>query len=156
MPTDPLAALDVLPWERKTLYPEPFARQVEGRIKRRLGDHFGLTNFGVNLTELLPGAVSALSHHHTKQDEFVYVISGTPTLRLDDREYLLRPGDCCGFKAGAAVGHQLVNRSQSPVRFIEIGDRTAGDYATYPKDDLKFTQIKDGAWILTHKDGTPY
>jgi uncharacterized cupin superfamily protein len=154
MMSDPLPALDV-PSVSRTIYPQPFAARVAGRFKRRLGDHFGLVNFGVNLTELAPGAVSALLHHHTKQDEFIYIISGTPTLLLDDREYPLKPGDCCGFKAGSSVGHQLVNRSSQTVQYLEIGDRSAGDYAEYPADDLKFTQTDGGAWILTRKDGSP-
>jgi len=141
---------------RKTIYPAPFSAQVDGRLKHRLGDHFGLTNFGINLTELEPGAVSALFHHHTKQDEFVYVVSGSPTLVLGDTEFVLKAGDCCGFKAGTGVGHQLVNRSQEKVLYLEVGDRAAGDYAEYPRDDLKFTQLETGAWVLTHKDGTLY
>jgi uncharacterized cupin superfamily protein len=156
MTTSPLPALEIAPLARKSIYPQPFAAQVEGRIKHRLGDHFGLTNFGVNLTELAPGAVSALLHHHTRQDEFIYIVSGTPTLVLDEREYLLQPGDCCGFKAGSGIGHQLVNKSAQPALYLEIGDRTVGDYAEYPRDDLKFTQVEGGAWILTHKDGSPY
>jgi len=156
MTDEPIAAIELPVSHRRSIYPAPFSSQVEGRIKRRLGDHFGLTNFGINLTELAPGSVSALLHHHTKQDEFVYIISGTPILVLADKEYPLRAGDCCGFKAGTGVGHQLVNRSASPVLYLEIGDRSAGDYATYPKDDLMFTQVDAGAWILTHKDGTPY
>ena len=156
MNKEPVAALDVAVPSRKTIYPEPFAKLVEGRVKRRLGDHFGLTNFGVNLTELAPGAISALLHHHSRQDEFIFIVSGTPTLVLDDEEYLLQPGDCCGFKAGTGVGHQLVNRSPHPALYVEIGDRTAGDYAEYPRDDLKFTEVAGGAWILTHKDGSPY
>jgi uncharacterized cupin superfamily protein len=152
---EPIAAREVPAASRKTLYPQPFAARVQGRTKRRLADHFGLQNFGVNLTELAPGSVSALLHHHTKQDEFIYVVSGTPTLVLDDREYVLRPGDCCGYKAGSGVGHQLVNRSQSTVLYLEIGDRIAGDSAQYPKDDLKLTPI-EGGWIVSHKDGTPY
>ena len=138
--TQPVAALEVPALGRKTIYPPPFASQVAGR----------------NLTELAPGAISALLHHHTRQDEFIYIVSGAPSLVLDEHEYPLRPGDCCGFKAGTAIGHQLVNRSAGPVLYLEIGDRTPGDYATYPKDDLQFTQIEGGAWILTHKDGTPY
>ena len=156
MTLEPTTAIDVPVSTRKSIYPPPFASRVEGRVKRRLGDHFGLANFGVNLTELAPGAVSALLHHHTKQDEFIYIVAGTPTLVLDDKEYALRAGDCCGFKAGSGVGHQLVNRSREPVLYLEVGDRTAGDYAEYPKDDLAFTQLPDGAWILTHKDGVPY
>lgn len=152
--TKPLPALDVASVTR-TIYPQPFAARVAGRSKRRLGDHFGLDNFGVNLTELAPGAVSALLHHHTKQDEFIYIISGTPTLLLDDREYPLKPGDCCGFKAGNGIGHQLVNRTSQVVQYLEIGDRSAGDYAEYPADDLKFTQTSSDGWILTRKDGSP-
>ena len=156
MSTEPIAAGKVPLSTRKSIYPAPFAARVEGRSRRRLGEHFGLTNFGINLTELAPGSASALLHHHTKQDEFIYIVSGAPTLVLDDREYPLRAGDCCGFKAGTGLGHQLVNRTASNVVYLEIGDRTAGDYAAYPRDDLMFTQIEGGAWILTHKDGTPY
>jgi uncharacterized cupin superfamily protein len=156
MATEPTSAASVPASTRKTIYPPPFSALVEGRTKHRLGDHFGLTNFGVNLTELAPGAASAVLHHHTKQDEFVYIVSGTATLMLDDKAYVLRAGDCCGFKAGTGIGHQLVNRSAEPVLYLEIGDRTAGDQAAYPNDDLVFTQLADGASLITHKDGTPY
>ena len=156
MKTEPTSALEVPVLNRKSIYPGPFASLVEGRVKHRLGDHFGLTNFGINLTELASGSVSALLHHHTKQDEFIYIVSGTPTLVLGDNEHRLQAGDCCGFPAGSGVGHQLVNKSESLVLYLEIGDRTAGDYAEYPNDDLKYTQIEGGAWILTRKDGVPY
>jgi uncharacterized cupin superfamily protein len=156
MRREPIGALAVPVLNRKSLYPPPFSQQVEGRARHRIGDQFGLTNFGVNLTELAPGSASALLHHHTKQDEFIYVVSGTPTLVLDDQEYLLRAGDCCGFKAGTAVGHQLVNRSKEPALYLEVGDRTPGDYPVYPNDDLQLIQVNDGAWIATHKDGTAY
>ena len=155
MSTEPLAAAAVVAINR-TIYPQPFAQVVAGRSKRRLGDHFGLTNFGVNLTELAPGAASALLHHHTMQDEFIYVVSGTPTLMLDDREYLLQPGDCCGFKAGNGIGHQRVNKSSAPVQYLEMGDRTAGDRPFYPQDDLQLEQHADGTVVVTHKDGRPY
>jgi uncharacterized cupin superfamily protein len=153
---EPGSALDVPVLNRKSIYPSPFSSRVEGRIKHRLGDHFGLTNFGINLTEMAPGAVSSLLHHHSRQDEFIYVVAGTPTLVLNDKEFVLRPGDCCGFKSGTGIAHQLVNRSDAAVLYLEVGDRTAGDYCTYPSDDLAFTQLPDGAWILTHKDGSPY
>jgi uncharacterized cupin superfamily protein len=156
MTTEPIAAIQVPAADRKTLYPAPFAAQVEGRVKHRLGDYYGLSNFGINLTELAPGSVSALLHHHSKQDEFIYIVLGNPILVLDDREYLLKPGDCCGFKAGAGIGHQLINKSKSAVFYLEIGDRTAGDFPAYPNDDLKLSRIGDGPWIITHKDGTPY
>jgi uncharacterized cupin superfamily protein len=156
MKVDPIASVAVLVCTRRSVYPPRFAALVEGRTRRRLGDYFGLANFGVNLTELAPGAISALVHHHTKQDEFIYVLSGTPTLVLDDCEHLLRPGDCCGFKAGTAVGHHLTNHTPDPVVFLEIGDRTPGDMPTYPRDDLVIGQSADGSWFVGHKDGTPY
>ncbi len=156
MNIEPTASLDVPVSNRKSVYPPPFASRVEGRAKRRLSESYGLANFGVNLTTLAPGSASALLHHHTKQDEFIYVVSGSPTLLLDDKEYVLRAGDCCGFKAGLGVGHQLVNRSQEPASYLEIGDRTAGDHCTYPNDDLAAALSPDGAWVLTHKDGVPY
>jgi len=142
--------------ERKTIYPPPFASRVEGRIKRKLGDFFGLSNFGVNFTRLEPGAVSALLHHHSKQDEFIYIIQGTPTLVFDDQHYVLKPGDCFGFKAGTGLAHQLINHSAEDACYIEIGDRTPNDKVEYPNDDLKASQHADGQWHLTHKDGRAY
>lgn len=140
----------------KTIYPQPYAALVEGRSKRKLGDYFGLTNFGINLTQLAPGAISALFHHHLKQDEFVYILEGTATLMLGEKEYLLSPGDCIGFKAGAGVAHQLVNQSTEAVVYLEVGDRSQGDEVEYPNDDLKATQLANGVWSFTHKDGRPY
>jgi uncharacterized cupin superfamily protein len=128
---------------------------MTGRVKQPLGDLFGLANFGVNLTRLAPGAVSALRHAHTLQDEFVYVLEGHPTLVTDAGDMPLRPGMCAGFKAGTGDGHQLVNRSSEDVVYLEVGDRTAGDIGSYPDDDLQAVSV-DGAWRFTHKDGTPY
>jgi uncharacterized cupin superfamily protein len=140
----------------KTIYPEPYASLVQGRLKRKLGDVFGLTNFGVNLTHLSPGAMSALAHCHSTQDEFIYILTGSLTLILGDEEFALNPGDCYGFKAGTGVAHHLINRSTETVTYLEIGDRTVGDEVSYPKDDLKAIQVADGLWHITHKDGNPY
>jgi len=137
-------------------YPEPFASRVAGREKRPLGDLFGLRNFGVNLTRLAPGAMSALRHAHSRQDEFVYVLEGSPTLVTDDGESPLEPGMCAGFRAGSGEGHHLVNRSAQDVVYLEVGDRTSGDQASYPDDDLKAALDPDGRWRFTRKDGTPY
>lgn len=140
----------------KSLYPEPLTSMVKNRTKRKLGDHFGLTNFGVNLTTLAPNSISALKHHHSKQDEFIYIISGNPTLIYGDNEYQLSPGDCFGFKANSGIGHHLVNKSASEVTYLEVGDRTPADSVEYPDDDLAFVQKADGTWSVLHKNGTPY
>jgi len=136
-------------------YPEPFASRMAGRQKRPLGDLFGLTNFGVNLTKLLPGAVSALRHAHTKQDEFVYVLQGHPTLHTDEGRTRLSPGMCAGFRAGSGNGHHLINETADPVLYLEVGDRTPGDEGSYPDDDLKALMV-DGKWKFAHKDDSPY
>lgn len=140
---------------KRSNYPEVFQSRVSGREKRPLGDLFGLANFGVNLTRLRPGGESALLHRHTRQDEFVYVLEGTPTLVTDRGEVMLEPGTCAGFPAGD-VAHHLVNRSEADVVYLEIGDRTPGDTATYPADDLAAAQDAGGRWVFTHKDGSSY
>ncbi len=137
-------------------YPEPFFSRMAGRQKRPLGDLFGLANFGVNLTRLPPGAISALRHAHSRQDEFIYILEGTPTLITDAGETLLSPGMCSGFKSGTGDAHHLVNRTGQDVVYLEVGDRSAGDAGTYPDDDLCAVFGADGKWQFTHKDGTPY
>lgn len=136
-------------------YPEPFASRMQGREKRPLGDLFGLSNFGVNHTRLLPGAASALRHAHTLQDEFIYVLEGHPTLHTDQGMTQLAPGMCAGFKAGTGDAHRLINETQQDVVYLEVGDRTPGDSASYPDDDLQ-AKLVDGRWKFLHKDGAPY
>lgn len=152
----PRSAQSVPAVSGKTIYPQPYAAQVQGRLKRKLGECFGLTQFGVNLTHLSPGAVSALAHSHSKQDEFIFILEGNPTLVLGEQEFILNPGDCYGFKAGTGIAHQLVNRTPETVVYLEMGDRTAGDEVEYPNDDLKVIQSVNGKWIVMHKDGRPY
>jgi uncharacterized cupin superfamily protein len=91
--TRPIAitAAEALGRAKPSVYPEPFASRMVGREKRPLGDLFGLTNFGVNLTRLAPNAVSALRHAHTKQDEFVYILQGRPMLHTDEGRTQLLP-----------------------------------------------------------------
>jgi uncharacterized cupin superfamily protein len=128
---------------------------MAGREKRPLADLFGLRNFGVNLTRLLPGGESALLHRHSKQDEFVYILEGEPTLVTDTEEISLSPGMCAGFPA-QGIAHHLVNRTDKNVVYLEIGDRTPGDEGSYPHDDLKASLNDNGKWVFTHKDGRPY
>jgi uncharacterized cupin superfamily protein len=155
--TPPVAivAAEAPPRSKQTNYPQPFAARMAGRDKRPLGDVFGLKNFGVNLTRLAPGAVSALRHAHSKQDELIYILEGHPVLVTDTGETELEPGMCAGFRAGNGNAHHLVNRTEGNVVFIEVGDRTAGDSVVYPDDDIQATLV-DGAWRFTRKNGTPY
>lgn len=155
--TSPIAinAVEAPVRTKSSVYPEPFASRMAGREKRPLGDLFGLKNFGVNLTRLAPNAVSALRHAHTKQDEFIYVLRGCPTLHTDEGRTQLSPGMCTGFKAGTGNGHRLINETTEEVVYLEVGDRTAGDEGIYPDDDLKALLV-EGKWQFVHKDGKPY
>lgn len=139
---------------KESNYPEPFASRMAGRQKRSLGDLFSLSNFGVNLTRLAPNAISALRHAHTKQDEFIYILEGSPTLCTDEGRTQLFPGMCAGFKAGTG-GHHLINETSEEVVYLEVGDRTPGDEGIYPDDDLQAI-LENDMWKFTHKDGTPY
>jgi uncharacterized cupin superfamily protein len=157
MTTHPIALLaaDAPPRTKPSNYPEPFATLMNGRQKRALGDLFGLSNFGVNLTRIAPGGMSALRHAHTRQDEFVYILEGHPTLHTDEGLTPLAPGMCAGFKAGTGNGHRLVNHTPADVVYLEIGDRIPGDEVAYPDNDLR-AQMVEGRWVFTHKDGGPY
>ena len=139
----------------KGVYPQPYRSSTDGREKAALGNVAGLTQFGVNLTRLKPGAASALRHWHEQEDEFIYVLDGELTLIEDGGETLLGPGDCAGFKAGVSNGHQLVNKSQRDARYLEIGTRAATERAHYPDVDLVLERDENGARFL-HKSGEPY
>ena len=156
-PDGPIAvvAAEVIPPARQTGYPAPFAARMSGRVKRRLGDVFGLQNFGVTLTRLEPGGISALRHSHLLEDEFIYVLEGTVTLLSDSGDAELGAGSCAGFRAGGG-SHQLVNRSGADAVYLEIGDRNPAEVCTYPDDDLRYEAAPGGGSRFVHKDGTPY
>lgn len=142
-----------VPERSGTIYPPPYRAAVAGRYARRLGEAAGLTNFGVNLVRLEPGAASSQRHWHTKQDEFVWILEGTPTLITDEGETLLRPGMAAGFPKGEPDGHRLVNRSDAAVLFLVVGDRSPGDEAFYPDPDV---DLHFAGGVIRHKDGTPW
>ncbi len=150
-----VAASQVPARAKPSIYPEPFASRMAGREKRALGDLFGLSNFGVNLVRLSPGAGSALRHAHSRQDEFVYIVQGNPVLITDAGETQLSAGMCAGFRFGTGNGHQLLNRTSEEVIYLEVGDRSAGDTVVYPDDDLRAAMV-EGKWQFAHKDGSPY
>jgi uncharacterized cupin superfamily protein len=153
-PTAVIAA-EAPPRGKPSNYPEPFATLMAGRLKSPLGDFFGLRNFGVNLTRLPPGAVSALHHTHSRQDEFIYVIEGEPTLFTDAGETELRPGMAAGFPA-SGTAHHLENRTARDCVILEVGDRTEGDEVSYPTDDIQAVMGHDGRWRFAHKEGKAY
>ena len=149
----PKISIEITPERRNCAYPAPFHEPLIGRVKRVLGDAGGLTDFGVNLTTLVPGAWSGQRHWHTHEDEFVYVLEGALTLIDDDGETLLREGDCAAYPKGEQNGHHLVNRSGAPAVYLEIGARAHDDECHYPDIDMHHKR-SDGSF--TTKKGAPY
>ncbi|MDO8876991.1 MAG: cupin domain-containing protein [Pseudolabrys sp.] len=138
-----------------TGYPPPHNKAVEGRSRIRLGRAAGLTQFGVNVCTLKPGAASSQRHWHENEDEFVYVLEGEVTLCEDGGETVLRPGDTAGWKAGVANGHCLINRSDRDTVFIEIGSRAATERAHYSDIDMMVVR-DDKGFRYTRKNGEPF
>ena len=135
-----------------TLYPSPFDEPCRARERKRLGDVVGLTQFGVNLLRLPPGAWSSQRHWHTGEDEFVYVLSGEVVLLSDAGEEVLRAGDAAGFKANDGNGHCLQNRSAHDAQVLEIGTRVPESMGYY--SDIDMIVKPDTGYA--HRDGTPY
>ena len=151
----PKIELSALPVHSRTVYPAPFAGIVDGREWRSLSDPVGLTQFGVNLVRLKPGAASSARHWHEQEDEFVYVVEGELVLVENDGETVVKPGDAAGFKAGVPNGHHLVNRSDRDAVFLVVGTRAQRERCHYSEIDLVHEQDGD-RYRLTHKSGAPY
>ncbi len=154
-PKPPAIDLGAIEVRHGSAYPEPFRAVAEGRQKQALGDAAGLSQFGVNLTRLKPGAASALRHWHVEEDEFVYVLEGEITLITGSGTQILGPGMAAGFPAGQEDGHQLVNRGTEDAVYLEIGSRHPAEQAHYPDDDIHLRRM-DGQVRFFRKDGTPY
>jgi len=134
-------------------YPPPFAALSVDRVRQRLGNAGGLTDFGVNLMRLPPGSWSSQRHWHSHEDEFVYVLEGELALIEDDGETLLRAGDCAAFPKASGNGHHMINRSDAMAVYLEVGSRSRDDLITCSDIDL-MSAAADGRFV--HKDGSPY
>ena len=150
----PKLDIEALPIDTKTPYPPPFDRVVYGRERRRLGNAAGLSQFGVNLTTLRPGAASALRHWHANEDELVFVLEGEVVLIEDDGDTVLGAGDAAAFKANSGNGHHLVNRTTADAVYLEIGSRSHHERVEYPDVDLVAVR-DDNGWRFTARMAIP-
>ncbi len=145
--------IDRIEAQRGSSYPDPHDKPCRERIRKRLGDAGGLSDFGVNLLELSPGGWSSQRHWHSDEDEFVWIVRGEAVLVSDAGETILRAGDCAAFPKGHADGHHLVNRSSAPVICLEVGSRSSSDRCTYPDIDM---YVESADETYRHRDGTPW
>ena len=151
----PKIDIDKIPVDAATRYPPPFDKAVVGRSRKRLGNAAGITQFGVNLCTLKPGAASSQRHWHENEDELVYVLQGEVVLCEDGGETVLKPGDAAAWKAGVANGHSLVNRSDRDAVFIEVGSRAATERAYYSDIDMMIERDEKGR-RYQRCNGEPY
>lgn len=151
----PKLDLSKVPVKSGSIYPEPYASLMKGRSSLRLGEAGGLTQFGVNLVTLEPGALSSLRHWHLNEDEFVMVLDGTCTMVTDEGETEMAPGDCAAFPANTPNGHHFINRTGTPARFLVVGTKAAREVGTYSDVDMVVT-MEGGKAVFTHKDGSPW
>jgi uncharacterized cupin superfamily protein len=144
-----------VPVRSGTFYPAEFQAECTGRHKQALGDVIGLTQFGVNITRISPGAASSLRHYHEQEDEFIYVLEGELVLIENDGEFVLKAGDAAGFKANSGNAHRLVNRSDKDAVYFEVGTRAVDERVHYPDVDLMLERNGMTRRYL-HKSGEPY
>lgn len=152
-----MAKIDLakVPVKTGSIYPAPYGAMMAGRSSQRLGDAGGLTQFGVNLVTLEPGAMSSLRHWHLAEDEFVMVTEGVCTMVTNAGETEMAPGDCATFPANTPDGHHFINRTAKPARFLVVGSKSQREVATYSDVDLMVT-LEAGRATFSHKDGSPY
>ncbi len=144
-----------IPLDTSTNYPAPFNKAVAGRARKRMGRAAGLSQFGVNLCTLKPGAASSQRHWHEHEDEFVYMLQGEVVLVEDGGETVLKPGDAAAWQAGVADGHCIINRSDRDAVFLEVGTRATAERSHYSDIDMMVTR-DDKGFRYTHKNGEPY
>jgi uncharacterized cupin superfamily protein len=142
-----------VPERKGTGYPATFNAPCAERVRQRLGNAGGLSDFGVNLMRLPPGNWSSQRHWHSAEDEFVYILEGELTLVEDDGETVLHAGDCAAFPKNTGNGHHMINKSQAPAVYLEVGTRARADVTVCSDIDLMSNNV-DGRFL--HKDGTPY
>ena len=152
-PTPPAFDPAEVPESNATSYPEALRAPNQNRYNRRLGNHAGLKNFGVNLTRIVPGGQSSYRHAHSRQDEFVYVLEGEVVLETDAGEQL--PGPACARRLPRDKDIVDLLRRLDGSAGLSRGDLIFDDVITYPEVELHAKYI-DGKYVYSHKDGKAY
>ena len=152
----PKIDIDSVPVKIGSIYPAPFKAMADARARQALGDAGGLTQFGVNLTRLPPGAATAQRHWHEAEDELAFVVSGELVLIEDGGETLLRAGEAAAFKAGHADGHH----SGKPVRewtpWCSRSEAASAKSAPTTPISTWSTRNVAARFRFTNKAGEPY
>ena len=118
-------SVDDVPWEEYS-HGERFGTRF-----RQLGEYGGCSHVGVCMEEIAPGRQTYPAHYHMLEEEHLLVLEGRPTLRLGDETFAMGPGSYVCFPAGQKAGHALVNETDSPVRYLIVGERNPNEVTVH-------------------------
>ena len=111
-----------------------------------LGKLLGLTRIGIHHERLLPGRRTSYPHAESAEEEFVYVIEGSPDVWLDGTLHRLEPGDAVGFPAGTGIGHTFLNNTPREVRLLVVGEHAVPDAKVHYPMNPEYERTIDYAW----------
>ena len=82
-----------------------------------------------------PGRRAFPFHAHLVNEEALFILDGTGSLRLGDHTVAVRAGDYVALPAGTDGAHQLVNDGDAPLRYLCVSTMTSPEVALYPDSD---------------------
>ncbi len=140
--------------EEEGWYPPPFDAEKLS-FGRDLGRAAGSRALGAQRERIPPGRRTSFTHAHLREEELIYVLAGTPSVRWFEpgerpQEHVLAPGDLVVFPGGTGIAHTFVNRSDGDAEVLVIGERRPGERGYYPEDEAYFAwrsaNRPDGVW----------
>lgn len=116
-------------------------------LNAAFSQHFNLMRIGVHHDRLPPGRRLSWPHAEADEEEFVYVVEGTPDLWLDGVVRRLKPGDGVGFPAGTGIAHTFINNTESDVRLLVVGEASRQrSRIHYPMNPKRNAEIGERHW----------
>ena len=111
------------------------ATEREGFRSRRakLGEQAGAEHLGLSVYEIEAGSAPFPLHYHLDNEELLIVVAGEPSLRTPDGERQLTEGEVVSFPVGEAGAHQVVNRTDGPVRVLILSEKNAPEIVVRPE-----------------------
>jgi uncharacterized cupin superfamily protein len=112
-----------------------------------LGRALGLTRLGIHHERLLPGRRTSYPHAESAEEEFVFVIEGTPDVWIDGHLHSLKPGDSVAFPAGTGICHTFINNTEQEVRLLVVGEAAKPENRVrYPMNEAHEATRQD-RWV---------
>jgi uncharacterized cupin superfamily protein len=116
-------------------------------VSAPFSEHFKPMRLGIHHERLKPGRRVSWPHAESDEEEFVYVIEGTPDVWLDGHLTRLKPGDGVGFPAGTGLAHTIINNTEDDVRFLVVGEASRQrSRIHYPKHPARNAEIGERHW----------